>query len=306
MSTLASIQMTSPANKTEECARFTIADAREKFTFSDVAVVGEEYTLGFWVKSEADGSILVKDKVFSTTTEWTRHTLTYTADGKDLVLDFEAAGTYYIYHIQLEIGNMATDWTVAVEDVDKDINDAATDAQNAQNTANDAVGRVASAEALLQILSDSIQTLVRDENGESLMVQDGNGWTFNMGSYSNALSDVSAGLDDLSKSVGSTQGTVNGLNTALNELVPLKSYVIVTEYNGQPCIELGKAENSFKLRITNTEIQFIDGTIIPAYLSNQKLYIEKAEVRNELQFGGFVWKKRSNRNMGLMWVGGDS
>ena len=86
----------------------------------------------------------------------------------------------------------------------------------------------------------------------------------------------------------------------------MADYVIITTYNGQPCIELGEGENNFKLRITNTQIQFADGTTIPAYLNNEKLYIEKAEVKNELQFGGFAWRIRSNGNVGLMWKGVNS
>lgn len=78
---------------------------------------------------------------------------------------------------------------------------------------------------------------------------------------------------------------------------------ISTYQNGQPCIELGEKDSGFKLRITNTEIQFADGTIIPAYISNERLMIEQAEVKDELQIGGFVWRKRSNGNMGISWKG---
>jgi hypothetical protein len=306
MSTLASVQMISPANKSEECARFTIADTREEFTFTNVATVGEEYTLSFWIKSEAPGNLIVNGNPISTDTTWQRYVFTYITESEDLVIDFEAAGTYYIYHLQLEIGGMATDWTVAVEDVDEGINNAQYTADNAQSTANNAVERVTDAEALIQLLQDSIRMLVRDENGESLMVQEGNGWLFSMETYTRTLKDVSTGLLTLTDAFGDTKLTVDSLNTAMMELTPTKPWIRIGEYYGSPCIELGREDSEFRLRITNTEIQFIDGTIVPAYLSNQKLYIEKAEVTDELQFGGFIWKKRSNGNMGLMWIGGSS
>lgn len=121
--------------------------------------------------------------------------------------------------------------------------------------------RVAYAESEIKQLANNIAMLVTDGNGTSLMEQTANGWSFSM-------ADIIDAIDD-----------------AENKLGTLYDYVSITTYNGQPCIELGESENEFKLRITNTEIQFSDGTVVPAYISNKKLMIEQAEVRDELQFG---------------------
>ena len=306
MSIVTSQYVTSPTGESEICSRFEISDIRERFTLFDVSKAGQEYTLSFWIKSDTDGSVTVNGSTYASSTEWTKHIETFTATGTDLTLSFGSIGTYYIYHIQLEIGNVATDWSVSPDDVKDGINTASSQALSAQYTADNATNRVTLAEATIQVLSDCIRTLVRDESGESLMTQVGNGWAFNMGSYDKSLSTVSNNLNALTEEVGDTQNTVNILNAAVNDLGKLAEYVIITTYNGQPCIELGEADSSFKLRITNTEIQFVDGSTIPAYLSNQKLNIEKAEIKDELQFGGFVWQIRDNGNMGLMWKGGDS
>lgn len=50
----------------------------------------------------------------------------------------------------------------------------------------------------------------------------------------------------------------------------------------------------------------MDGTTVPAYVTNQSLKIGKAEVEDELAFGGFAFAERSNGNMGLIWKGSDS
>lgn len=121
MSRVYSQSMTSPVNKTEECAVFEISDAKEAFTLANVSTSGEEYTLSFWVKSSASGNIVIAGTTVTTTTSWEEFVLTYTASGSNLILDFGTAGTYYIYHLQLEVGNMATDWTVAPEDIDMNI-----------------------------------------------------------------------------------------------------------------------------------------------------------------------------------------
>lgn len=79
-------------------------------------------------------------------------------------------------------------------------------------------------------------------------------------------------------------------------------YIAVgTDDDNNPYIELGKKDSDFKLRITNEKLEFYDGSSTPAYISNQKLMIRKAEVIDELRFGNFVWAKRPNGNMGLTW-----
>ena len=173
----------------------------------------------------------------------------------------------------------------------------------AQTTASDAEGRVTIAESQITQLADMIATLVTDGNGASLMTQTENGWTFSIGGIVDSLTNTAENVDSLSEDVDGMNSSLDSLQQALNDLGVLADYVIITTYNGQPCIELGEGDNDFKLRITNTEIQFADGTTIPAYVSNKKLMIEQAEVKDELQFGGFVWKIRSNGNMGLMWKG---
>ena len=212
-------------------------------------------------------------------------------------------GSIHFRKVKIEYGNKATDWTPAPEDVEFDIADANENATNAQETANNNAEKIAKTETLIQQLSDSISMLVVDENGTSLMKQDGDSWKFNMGSYNNILDGISSNLNELQKEVGDTQQTVNVLDQAVKDLSVISDYVIIKTYNNQPCIELGETDSTFKLRITNTEIQFVEGTTIPAYMTNQKLYINKAEVVDEMQMGGFVWKVRSNGNLGLMWKG---
>lgn len=69
----------------------------------------------------------------------------------------------------------------------------------------------------------------------------------------------------------------------------------------EPCIEIGSNANTFKMVITNTKIMFIEGSHMPAYISNDSLHIDKAVIDNELSIGEFVWKKRANGNVGLIW-----
>ena len=121
-----------------------------------------------------------------------------------------------------------------------------------------------------------------------------------------SISDNSEQVDKLGEDLKSSNEQIDILNTKVTTLLGPAAYiregtVVDAEGGTKPCLELGKEGSDFKVRITNEEIQFIDKQSIPAYISNQKLMIEKAQVDNELRFGNFVWKERKNGNMGLTW-----
>ena len=114
---------------------------------------------------------------------------------------------------------------------------------------------------------------------------------FNVGNDSKTMSDLVESEQQLSNKIDGVQEKTNYI------------YVGTDDTTGKPYIELGDRNSRFKLKITNEEIQFVEDSEVPAYINNQKLMIEKAQVENELRFGGFVWKERSNGNMGLTWEG---
>lgn len=213
-------------------------------------------------------------------------------------------GNIYIRNIKLEKGTKPTEWSPAPED--KASSSAVNDLEE-QMSYNDA--RISISESTIQQLSDSISMLVTDENGNSMMTQTSEGWTFNIGDITETLNNAKDELNNLSGSVDEADTAINNLNSLVNDLSQKTAYIIMTtDESGSPCIELGKSDNDFKVRITNTSVDFMDGTSKIAYVSNKTLYIERAIVKDELQIGegtGYIWKRRSNGNMGLRWVGGN-
>lgn len=176
-------------------------------------------------------------------------------------------------------------------------------AEGAQVSADSAVNAATMAMTHIQQLADMISTLVTDGNGSSLMTQTADGgWTFSMAAIQEALESGAINLEQLAEALAAANGDIEKLSESLGLV---SDYVKITTWNNQPCVELGETDNEFKLRITNTEIQFVDGTTIPTYVTNKKLMIEQAEVKGELQVGGYVWQARSNGNMGLIWKGVD-
>lgn len=209
---------------------------------------------------------------------------------------------FKIENLKLEIGNKATDWTPAPEDM------ATTgDIEGVQESITGIDERVTESESEIEQLANSISMMVTDENGQSLMEQTSEGWTFNIGAIQSQIDEATAGLDTVEKNLNSTTDMVNKANDLLDDVTQKTAYInMATDDSGAPCIELGKQGNPFKLRITNTSIDFMQDNMRIAYITNRQLYIEKSVVTDEMKVGstsGFIWKKRANGNMGLRWVG---
>lgn len=125
----------------------------------------------------------------------------------------------------------------------------------------------------------------KDENGEHKLEVSASSILMKLGGNTSTLEDA-----------------VDNVEQNINYLAEKTEYISVgKDDDGNPYIELGKKDSDFKLRITNEKLEFYDGSSTPAYISNQKLMIRKAEVIDELQFGNFVWRKRPNGNVGLIW-----
>lgn len=209
--------------------------------------------------------------------------------------------------VKLERGTVRTDWTPAPEDVDADISAAQGTADAASNTANDNTQLIFQAQAALQLLSDSISTLVTDANGGSLMSQTSTGWTFNIGTIQDNISAAADHIDQLAGNLSDLSALTTNLTNLTDALTAKTAYISMTQdSSGAPCLELGKEGDNFKVRITNTSVDFMEGSSRIAYISNQALYIERAIIKNELQIGestGFIWKTRTNGNLGIRWIG---
>lgn len=180
------------------------------------------------------------------------------------------------------------------------------DNELAQSTAETAQATATTAETLVRQLSDSISTLVTDGNGTSLMTQTDSGWTFSTAKIHAAIASAAENLDALNTELGDTNHTVDVLQQAVADLGEIAEYVKIGTYEDEPCIELGEGDSEFKLRITNTQILFMEGSSVIAHFTNQSLHIKKAVIEEELQQGEFVWKARSNGNLGLIWKGVNS
>ena len=220
----------------------------------------------------------------------------------DVYVNPQTAGTSSstISKIKLEEGNKVTTHTIAPEDVEQDYTDDINSASESTNI------RITQAESSIEQLSNMIANLVTDENGGSLMTQTPDGWTFNMSTITSNLDTIKNEMANMSSEHSETNSALENLTQLVNDVTNKTAYITMsTDENGDPCIELGKSDSDFKVRITNTAIDFLEGSTRIAYVNNNTFYATKIMARDGVQIGagpGFEWRVRENGNMGLIYI----
>ena len=163
--------------------------------------------------------------------------------------------------------------------------------------------RVTIAESTTKQLADMIAHLIVDEKGSSMMTQTPDGWRYDMSKIMNAVNNAAGELNKLAGSVEEVDKAIKNTNSLVDDVAKKTAYITMTmDETGAPCIELGKEDNDFKLRITNTSVDFIEGSSKVAYINNKTLYIERAIIKGSLQIGeidGFIFEKTGTGNLAI-------
>lgn len=212
-----------------------------------------------------------------------------------------------VYKLDLQANNIR--FGVSNTTIDEAIDSAITSSNSDMSDANDSLNeRINKAESLIEHLSNMISHLVTDANGESLMTQTSTGWTFNMSSINDNLNAIKNAMIDMETEQNDSNNALGKLSDLVNDISNKTAYIVIsTDDDDNPCIELGKSGNLFKVRITNTAIDFLEGSAKIAYANNNTFYSETIIVKHILQIGegpGFIWRRRANGNLGLTYVDG--
>lgn len=125
------------------------------------------------------------------------------------------------------------------------------------------------------------------------------------------IEEVESAAESIADSVrGEFQDGLQGTNTALQGLiddfttrVEEQDLYIQLDTSG---ILLGQRDSPFKVKITNTEMSFLQDGLVVAYVSNNKLYTTDVEVRNNLALGTplngwYDFIPRSNGNLSFKY-----
>lgn len=114
-----------------ECAKLTITDISVPFVLKNTMASGKDYTFSLYLKNSNSSSIIVMSEELTSSTTWVRQYTSFTSTGTDLSISFKKTGTYYFYNMQLETGKICSDWTPNPQDVDDDLENATSIAQQA-------------------------------------------------------------------------------------------------------------------------------------------------------------------------------
>ena len=105
-----------------------------------------------------------------------------------------------------------------MDEMEEDTQNAQVSADEAQKQAKDASdlakkneNRLSISESTIKQLSDSICTMVKDQNGSTVLTQNSTGWQFDLGAVEKNLNNAANELNKLS-------GTVNEVDSAIENL----------------------------------------------------------------------------------------
>lgn len=112
--------------------------------------------------------------------------------------------------------------------------------------------------------------------------------------------------DALGESVTNVQTQVGATADRLDEEIDArKQYMQFDPNNGLTIGDLTNTD-AYSVQLTSTAMQFRAGKTVAAYVSNDRLYINNAEVVNTLRIGNFAFLPRDNGHMSLQYVGGSA
>lgn len=213
-------------------------------------------------------------------------------------------GTCTVSKFKLERGNLPTSWSPAPDEIPN-----GSDIDHVEDQVNQSEELIKQNADLIGKIQNSLATLVVDKDGQSVMTQGPNGWTFSIGDIVSGVNNALDSAESLGQEIGAIQGTVGGLEDSVQDIVGKTSYITIGQDDkGNPTLELGRTDSLFKVVITNDEMAFMEGSNKIAYISNQQLFIRSSTVTTQLQIGqgetAFVWEVHGNGNLGLKLLNG--
>lgn len=120
-------------------------------------------------------------------------------------------------------------------------------------------------------------------------------------------------LDTFTQTTGALGESVKNMQTQVGatadrldeEINDRKQYMQFDPDTGLTIGDLTNAD-ACSVQLTSTAMQFRAGNTVAAYVSNDRLYINNAEVVSTLRIGSFAFLPRDNGHMSLQYVGGSA
>lgn len=284
MNTLSSYSMVGPYGKEDVCAKFDIDDINSIFVFNDIVVPGQEYAFGCWLKSEADGSIIVGDEQIACSAEdWVEVSVVFTASSEEVPILFGTEGTYYIYQAKLEKGNTVTDWSPAPEDVDKNIINS-TDNVRTEMILQQAETLELCDELIGSVLDDYVEEAEYTSFKETVQTD-----------FAIMDDEITMNFTTIEGKVYDIDGEVQAKFQELNKHISFSDDGIV----------ISAGENAMSIRIDNDIVKFEKNGAMFGWWDGVDFHTGNiyVEVEKRAQFGNFAYVPRNDGSLSFLKVG---
>ena len=187
--------------------------------------------------------------------------------------------------IKLELGNKATDWTPAPEDVDEAINTERTERQSAIETkANEITSKVSET-----YVSNSALNHYKEEVSTQ---------------FSQTKSDFTWSINQsVTDAKNEMNGQINSVNSRLDGLKQTTDNVNSYMSFDNDALTLGKSDSAFKTKITNQEWSIQKNGAKVTYINDQTMYITDGQFTQSLKVGAFGFVPRANGSLDFKKAG---
>lgn len=191
----------------------------------------------------------------------------------------EASFTARFKNVKLELGNKATDWTPAPEDVDNAINEERTTRQSAIETkANEITSKVSET----YVSNSAFEHYQNTVSSQFTQTKKDFTWSINQ-SVNDAKNEMNGQID-------SVNGRVDGLKKTTDNVNNYMSF----DNDG---LTLGKSDSAFKTKITNQEWSIQKNGAKVTYINDQTMYITDGQFTQSLKIGNFGFVPRANGSL---------
>lgn len=193
--------------------------------------------------------------------------------------------TWLIKNLKLELGNKATDWTPAPEDVDEAINTERTERQSAIETkANEITSKVSET----YVSNSAFEHYQNTVSTQFTQTKKDFTWSINQ-SVTDAKKEMSGQID-------SVNGRLDGLKQTTDNVNSYMSF-------DNDALTLGKSDSAFKTKITNQEWSIQKNGAKVTYINDQTMYITDGQFTQSLKIGAFGFVPRANGSLDFKKVG---
>ena len=197
----------------------------------------------------------------------------------------EIGKKWRIRNIKLEIGNKATDWTPAPEDVDEAINTERTTRQSAIETkANEITSKVSET----YVSNSALNHYKEEVSTQFTQTKKDFTWSIN--------ESVKDAKNEMSGQIASVNGRVDGLKQTTDNVNSYMSF-------DNDALTLGKSDSAFKTKITNQEWSIQKNGAKVTYINDQAMYITDGQFTQSLKVGAFGFVPRANGSLDFKKVG---